>query len=144
MMKVDKTVFDAIQRTLCVYPAECGGILACDAGNLVKDFFFDHAAGTGNLSYVPSAEAIEHAVNDLWIPKGLRFGGIAHSHPFNAKQYPSKSDLNAAAKILAINHLDGMFLMISKVQFVKAWILDQYGSLLPVPVCVDCLHKVGM
>lgn len=144
MMKVEKTVFDAIQQTLCVYPAECGGVLACDIDNHVKDFFFDYTAGSGNLCYVPSTKAIAHAVNDLWFPKGLRFGGIVHSHPFNAKQYPSRSDLKAAAKILAINHLDSMFLMITREQCVKAWILEQYGSLLPIPVCVGRLSETGV
>ena len=118
-------VLNSIHKTLCTYSAECGGIFACDEKGNIVDYYFDKTAGVGNISYCPTCNVINDVVNKHWYPKKICFGGIAHSHPFDAQLYPSKEDIRTASLILAANHLDRLVLIIVQEKVIKAWEIQE-------------------
>lgn len=119
---ITSDTLNSIYKTLCMFPAECGGVIACDQRGQIADFYFDHEAGAGKSSYSPSISTVNRIVNDKWLPGGLRFSGIAHSHPPRAKLYPSNADLLAAKMILQNNEgLEEILLMITRKEDIKVW-----------------------
>ena len=119
---IDSIVLKSIREALCKYPAECGGVIACNSDGIIVDFYFDHEAGMGNMFYSPSVSAINEVVNNKWHSGGLRFAGVAHSHPEKSKLYPSNSDLRAAERILLNNEgLEEILLLIAMGENVKVW-----------------------
>ena len=119
---IDSIVLKSMREVLCKYPAECGGVIACNPDGIIVDFYFDHEAGTGNMFYSPSVSAINEVVNNKWHSGGLRFAGVAHSHPEKSKLYPSNSDLRAAERILLNNEgLEEILLLIAMGENVKVW-----------------------
>ena len=74
------------------------------------------------MFYSPSVSAINEVVNNKWHSGGLRFAGVAHSHPEKSKLYPSNSDLRAAERILLNNDgLEEILLLIAMGENVKVW-----------------------
>lgn len=118
-------VLDSIKNTLCNYPAECGGIIACNPEWQIVDYYFDKDAGVGNNSFCPTGTAITEVVNKYWHPQGMLFGGIAHSHPVETLLHPSKEDLHTAQLILEANHQNKLVLIITQVNEIKAWEVHQ-------------------
>ena len=128
-------VLDSIQNTLCKFSAECGGIIACNLEGHIVDYYFDKDAGVGNISYCPTRIALNDVVNKQWYPRGMHFGGIAHSHPLEARLHPSKEDLRTAHMILNTNCLDSLVLIITQANAIKAWEIQQ-GNIL-----TECMLK---
>ena len=118
---VTTEVLNSIKNTLCSYPAECGGIIACNPEGRVIDYYFDKDAGVGNNSFCPTSTAINEVVNKYWHPQGMLYGGIAHSHPAGTLLYPSKEDLHTAQLILDANHQNKLVLTIAQTTEIKAW-----------------------
>ena len=126
---VSSKILDNIKDTLCKFSPECGGIIACNREGHIADYYFDKDAGVGNISYCPTCVALNDVVNKQWYPKGMRFGGIAHSHPVGARLYPSKEDLHTAHLILNTNCLDRLVLIITQANSIRAWEIQRGNSL---------------
>ena len=39
---IDSSVLKSIREALCKYPAECGGVIACNSDGIIVDFYFGH------------------------------------------------------------------------------------------------------
>ena len=73
-----------VYRQLCAFPAvppETGALLGCDESELVCAFCFDKGISEMNSAvYRPCADRL-NAILMEWAKAGIRFCGLAHSHP---------------------------------------------------------------
>ena len=121
MIEIYESTHKKILDSVGTYCAESGGVLACNQDSQIVDFFFDLDAGTGKKSYIPSQSAINHRVNQVWIPLGYHFGGVVHSHPEESSGNPSVPDIRMAERILQHNHLHEMYIIIVQKKTMLAW-----------------------
>lgn len=122
---ISLNTLNSIKNTLCNYSAECGGVIASDSNGHIVDFYFDHEAGVGKISFSPSTSTINQIVNEKWFPGGLQFSGVVHSHPPGTKHYPSKVDLLSAEMILRKNEdMKTILLVITQESDIKVWEMD--------------------
>lgn len=72
-----KTLTDLSSR-----PAEAGGILLGPIGaSDITAFHFDTSARCSGGSYTPDHVTLNTLLREVWIPAGIDFKGVAHSHP---------------------------------------------------------------
>ena len=109
-IQITRRTYRAIMRTIGRIPPEAGGILACDGDGVVCAFYFDANADTTGLCYRPSIADLEQVICEDWIPRGLFFCGICHSHP--ADPLPSGPDLRTAQTLMEVNGLTQLLLPI--------------------------------
>ena len=139
---ISLNTLNSIKNTLCNYSAECGGVIASDSNGHIVDFYFDHEAGVGKKSYHPSSSTINQIVNEKWLPGGLQFSGVVHSHPSGTRHYPSKVDLITAEKILSKNTgSDSILLMITQNSKIKVWEMKSNQSLRECKLYVNSVNQ---
>lgn len=121
IIKMRSEVKEKILRSVGCCDAESGGVIARNPDDMIVDFYFDWEAGSGNISYVPSRDAINSQVNNRWQPLGYRFAGIVHSHPPAASREPSAADVRMAEKIIRCNRLKKIILIIVQADALSVW-----------------------
>ncbi len=123
-----KEVLENIEGTIGKFEPESGGILALDSEGVVSDFYFDHEAGSGNTSYIPSRISIQNHVINIWASSKLKFCGVAHSHPMCNLCEPSCIDIDMALKIMTANGMEQLYLLIVKGSEMQLYcVTDQKG-----------------
>lgn len=109
VMKIKREAFDKIFFSICSRPAESGGILIGPIGtDDITDFYFDAGGTCTNASYSPDYITVNKMLKELWIPNGLDYKGIGHSHPGNL-DWPTPADLAYIRRLLTINEDMEMF-----------------------------------
>lgn len=95
--------YEAIQKTLGVFPAETGGLLLGDPNTgLITDFLFDADARTSGAIYYPTVEFLNREI-PRYEAQGKHPLGIAHSHPAGIIR-PSGPDMSAAYSNITSPH----------------------------------------
>lgn len=130
-IKIYREVKNKILESIGNCEAESGGIIACNQEDTITEFYFDFEAGSGKTSYIPSQNAINKQVNEIWRSSGYCFCGIVHSHPAKASYIPSVIDLKMAEKIVLHNHLEEILLMIIHKKIIRVWKMAPNSQLEP-------------
>lgn len=77
-----REAFDKAMLAICSRPAESGGLLLGQVGtNDVCDFFFDAGGNFTGASYSPDYVTLNKKLKEEWIPAGIDYKGVVHSHP---------------------------------------------------------------
>jgi hypothetical protein len=100
-LRVSRSVYDDIARTIGSLRAEEGGALGWQEGDEVIQFFrFDDSARRTGATYSPDVDTLNTMFRKDWNPHGIRLAGFVHSHPAGCAR-PSHGDEIYAARILA-------------------------------------------
>lgn len=110
IVTMNRHSFDSMMFAICSRPVERGGLLLGKAeSNDVTDFFFDAGADTTSASYSPDYKTISKKLKEEWIPNGIDYKGIAHSHPGKLDGL-TPQDLAYIKRLLVINPQMDMFI----------------------------------
>lgn len=82
IIKMTREAFDKMMFGICSKPVESGGLMLGQIGsNDVSDFYFDDEAEVSGTTYSPNYKVLTKKLKEEWIPAGIDFKGISHSHP---------------------------------------------------------------
>jgi proteasome lid subunit RPN8/RPN11 len=82
VINMTREAFDKTMLAICSRPPESGGLLLGQVGtNDVCDFFFDVNGSVTPASYSPDYKTLNKKLKEEWIPSGLDYKGVCHSHP---------------------------------------------------------------
>jgi proteasome lid subunit RPN8/RPN11 len=98
-IKMTSQVFAQIKNSIGTLPSETGGMLGTTDGETIDHFYFDNAAKTSGVIYVPNIQNISKVLNVDWENSKAAFSGFIHSHPYGMT-YPSGPDEEYAIRIM--------------------------------------------
>lgn len=100
-LKMTRSVYEAIRRTVGRLPAETGGALGGRyEDEVITAFRFDAEARRTGATYSPNTAFLNRLFKEDWNPRGIRLLSFVHSHPAGCR-YVSHGDRVYAARILA-------------------------------------------
>ena len=103
VINMTREAFDQMMFSICSRPAESGGVLLGPLGsNDISDFFFDAGGNATRVSYSPDYATLNKKLKEEWIPAGIDFKGIVHSHPGKLDRLTSE-DLIYIRRLLVAN-----------------------------------------
>lgn len=110
-----RSVYDEIARTIGQRKPECGGVLGAGKDGIITEFFFDAHGVSSSTGYAPDVENINRVLSYDWMPRGIMMVGIVHSHA-NGVAVPSCMDIGYGIRILrALDTVDKFYLPIVTV-----------------------------
>ena len=110
VINMTRQAFDKMMFAICSRPAESGGLLLGQVGsNDVSDFFFDAGGNFTRASYSPDYVTLSKKLKEEWVPAGIDFKGIVHSHPGKLDTL-THEDLMYIRRLLAANPDMPMFI----------------------------------
>ena len=120
-ISMTQDVYDSILTTIGVHAPETGGILASDPVGIVRAFHFDCPTQRSSITYTPSIHTLSTVINEIWLPQGLVFSGLVHSHPKPSP--PSPRDIRSALEIMRLNSLSVFLLPIVAGHQIDMYVL---------------------
>lgn len=97
-MRIKRSVYRALCKTLTALPPERGGILGMKDGVVCIYYLDDGPVPTDRYAYVPDVPKL-NTVMHRWQQQGIQFAGIFHSHP-NPQTWLSIADREYIQKIM--------------------------------------------
>lgn len=98
-VRISSEVLDEFRKTVGLYPAETGGMIACRGkAELVDIWHFDKTSKNTSTSYSYDVEETT-AVSKEWKDKGYICAGFVHSHPESVRR-PSYDDIATAMVLM--------------------------------------------
>lgn len=81
IMKIKENILVSITNTYPLVPPEAGAILGKQDNDIIGAFEFDLGFPQyENAQYIPNTDFLNTVISE-WASTGVRFCGIAHSHP---------------------------------------------------------------
>ena len=102
-IRLSRSVYESIRRTIGDQPAESGGLLGGSRKEgVVRVFRLDPFAFQSGGSYSPNIDFVNKTLKDELNPTGIHLLGFVHSHPPGFRR-PSRGDMVYAQRILEHN-----------------------------------------